>query len=60
MFRLKGKAMLATALVPLLAMPGVAQDYGNFDGYTLLKIDDEHGLFFFCTNAFQNHFYFFF
>jgi len=35
MFRLKGKAMLATALVPLLAMPGVAQDYGNFDGYTL-------------------------
>ncbi|MDJ1006591.1 MAG: extracellular solute-binding protein [Paracoccaceae bacterium] len=29
------KAMVATALVPLMAVPAVAQDYGNYDGYTL-------------------------
>ncbi len=33
--RLTMKAMLATALVPLVAAPALAQDYGNFDGYTL-------------------------
>lgn len=35
MSKLTMKAMVATALVPLLAVPAVAQDYGNFDGYTL-------------------------
>ncbi len=33
--RLTMKAMVATALVPLMAVPAVAQDYGNYDGYTL-------------------------
>ena len=36
MSRLTAKALVATALVPLLAGPLAAQDYGNFDGYTLL------------------------
>lgn len=35
MSRLTAKALVATALVPLLAGPLAAQDYGNFDGYTL-------------------------
>ena len=35
MSRLTAKALLATALVPLLAAPVAAQDYGNFEGYTL-------------------------
>jgi len=35
MSRLTAKALIATALVPLLAAPAAAQDYGNFDGYTL-------------------------
>ena len=35
MSRLTAKALLATALIPLVAAPGAAQDYGNFDGYTL-------------------------
>lgn len=35
MSRLTAKAIAATALVPLLAGPLAAQDYGNFDGYTL-------------------------
>ena len=29
------KAMTAIALVPLIAVPAFAQDYGSFDGYTL-------------------------
>ena len=33
--RLTMKAMAATALVPLMAAPAMAQDYGSFDGYTL-------------------------
>ncbi len=33
--KLTMKAMLATALVPLMAMPAVAADYGDFSGYTL-------------------------
>jgi multiple sugar transport system substrate-binding protein len=35
MSRLTAKALVATALVPLLAGPLAAQDYGNFEGYTL-------------------------
>lgn len=35
MSRLTAKAFVATALVPLLAGPLAAQDYGDFDGYTL-------------------------
>jgi multiple sugar transport system substrate-binding protein len=33
--KLTMKALVATALMPLVAVPAVAQDYGNFDGYTL-------------------------
>ncbi len=29
------KTILATALVPLMAVPAAARDYGSFDGYTL-------------------------
>jgi len=35
MSRLTAKTLVATALVPLLAGPLAAQDYGDFDGYTL-------------------------
>jgi multiple sugar transport system substrate-binding protein len=35
MNRLMAKALVATAMVPLLAGPAAAQDYGDFDGYTL-------------------------
>ncbi len=35
MTRTIAKALLATALVPLMAAPLAAQDYGSFDGYTL-------------------------
>jgi len=35
MSRLTAKVLVATALVPLLAGPLAAQEYGNFDGYTL-------------------------
>ncbi|WP_246003911.1 ABC transporter substrate-binding protein [Histidinibacterium lentulum] len=35
MMKLRLKALAATAMVPLLAGAVAAQDYGNFDGYTL-------------------------
>ncbi|GGD26151.1 ABC transporter substrate-binding protein [Sinisalibacter lacisalsi] len=35
MSRLTAKALIATALVPLIAAPAAAQDYGNFEGETL-------------------------
>lgn len=35
MYNLTMKAVAAVALVPLMAVPAVAQDYGSFDGYTL-------------------------
>lgn len=35
MSRLIAKALMATAIVPMLAAGAAAQDYGRFDGYTL-------------------------
>lgn len=35
MSKLLKNALLASALVPALALPALAQDYGNFEGYTL-------------------------